>query len=195
MTYKLPSDGNLVRFFGKKTPDGQEAYMPAQIVGLDGKTPISSSNPLNITGDVSLKGSNVKVPVDIQAQQTKVLQIVTNDDTNITANQTHTYYDKDGKQTWSYDRGNTLDVSNYKELFLTVVNNYDVAVKFNVFLVDFWGNIHYLINAHSVNSNSKVFLSSKDYPILNKPIYNIMVRVTTDIIPTTGTISFSVEGQ
>jgi hypothetical protein len=43
------TDKNGTKFFGKKTNDDENAYMPVVIYGSDGVTPISSSNPFETT--------------------------------------------------------------------------------------------------------------------------------------------------
>jgi hypothetical protein len=58
MVFQLPTDANAVKFFGKKTGDGNDAYMPVVIVGADGVTPISSTNRLTV--DAQLTGSSLQ---------------------------------------------------------------------------------------------------------------------------------------
>lgn len=64
MSYTLPKDDNLVRFFGKKTVDGNSAYMPSVIYGADGVTPISETNPF----PASLKDRNVEEKILFQGK-------------------------------------------------------------------------------------------------------------------------------
>jgi len=154
----------------------------------------------NASGQIQaeLVGSLAKLPVDIQATQTKELLVVTNDSKNLTVPQIHTYFGEDGFNTGvisQINRTNALYVGDYKELKINVINNYDIGLTISVFDVDHWGNSNYLITTLSVGAGVKIIIDSTTQPVLKTPISYISIRVTTITPPTTGAVSFSVEGQ
>jgi len=64
--YTVPQDYNGREFFGRKTTDGENAFMPTVIYSADGVTPISTVNPLPSAfyakdgngNDVQIKANN-----------------------------------------------------------------------------------------------------------------------------------------
>lgn len=169
MSYTLPTDANSINFFGRKTSDNNNAFMPVVIYGADGVTPISTTNRLPV--DASLTGSKVDI-----LWSANVSGLINN---------VQTFYGQNGTEQTTYNVANTQDTSKYKELAFLVFNKYDQAIQ--VKALGDYGDFFDIFPIESLAAGSRKLYASDTYPKLKTPIPMITIQTSQGTsAPTTG---------